>query len=88
METNTFLQIGKIYIFRTVTMIYVGQVKEIRGNEILVENCSWVAETSRWNEFVKLVNPRESEVYTNDVILFYSSMLDITECHKYITESI
>lgn len=82
MESNTFLIEGKIYIFRTVTMIYVGRLKSMRGNELLIENCAWIPETSRWNEFVKELNPRECELYHKDVILFMSSMTDITEAHK------
>ena len=75
----TFLQIGKVYLFRTVTMIYLGRIKAMTKNELLLEECAWIPETERWAQCVANGAFKEVEPYTNDVILFKGALLDCTE---------
>lgn len=75
----TFLVIGKIYLFRTVTMIYLGRIKAMTKTELLLEECAWIPETERWAQCVAHGKFKEVEPYTNDVILFKAALLDVTE---------
>ena len=75
----TFLQIGKIYLIRTVTMIYLGRVKAMTKNELLLEECAWIPETERWAQCVAEGKFKEVEPYKNDVVVFKGAILDLTE---------
>ena len=59
-------EIGKRYAIRTVTMIYVGVLLDYNDKELILSNCAWIPETSRWNEFLKGCSPREMEPYPTD----------------------
>jgi len=76
---KSFYQLGKVYVFRTVTMIYLGTLKEETEKEFILTDCAWIPDTSRWNEFLKGKNPNEMEPYANDVIIYKGAMLDATE---------
>ncbi len=39
--------VGESYLIRTVTMIYVGKVVSCFSNRVVLENASWIPETSR-----------------------------------------
>lgn len=82
----TFFQIGKIYLIRTVTMIYTGRIKAMSKNEILLENAAWIPETERWADTCKNEVFKEVEPYYRDVILFKGAILDATEITKIHTE--
>lgn len=83
---ETFLEIGKNYAFRTVTMIYTGKLKNFNEKEFLVSDCAWIPETERWTDFVKYCAHREAELYTQDVVLSRGAMLDVTAIPFLITE--
>ena len=42
--------IGHNYLIRTVTHIYVGKLIGFGSQEIVLTECSWVADTGRFNE--------------------------------------
>jgi len=73
-----FWETGKIYIVRTVTMIFVGKLKGINQQELLLEKCAWIPETSRWSDFVKGTPPHDIEPFASDVIVARSSLVDAT----------
>ena len=75
----TFLQVGKIYLFRTVTMIYLGRIKAMTKTELLLEECAWIPETERWAQCVAEGKFKEVEPYAKDVVLFKGALLDVTE---------
>jgi hypothetical protein len=75
----SFYQVGKVYVVRTVTMIYVGTLKLEGEDHLLLENCAWIPETSRWNEFLKGKAPNEMEPYANDVMIYKGGILDVTQ---------
>lgn len=83
-----FWEIGKDYCVRTVTMIYIGVLKNLNGQELLLEDVAWVPDTSRWNEFVRGKEPHEMEPYENDVIISRGAILDATVMDKKIKRKV
>lgn len=81
---ESFYKIGKDYVIRTVTMIYLGQIKSENENSIILEDCAWIPDTSRWSEFLQGKKPNEMEPYCNDVIVYKTAILDATEITKKI----
>lgn len=79
MDERTFLNVGKIYAFRTVTMIYTGRLLEASDTEFLIDQAAWIPETERWADFVKSGAHREAEPYARPVVLSRGAMLDVTE---------
>ena len=84
-KSETFFEVGKIYAFRTVTMIYTGRIKKMNGQEILIEEAAWIPETERWTQFVTNCDVKECEPYPRDVILSRGALLDATEIVKTLT---
>ena len=82
---KSFLEEGKVYAFRTVTMIYTGRLEAMNDNEFLVTECAWIPETERWASFVNDGAHREAEPYVRPVVLNRAAMLDITEIPAPIT---
>ena len=72
-------EIGKKYLFRTVTHIDVGQVKSIKGNFVTLENASWIADTGRYHDCLSKGVFNEVEPYPMDVHLNTSSLIDAVE---------
>ena len=69
---GTPYSIGSNYLIRTVTMIYTGKLVKVFDKELVLTNCSWIAETERWadtcaNGIFKEVEPypKEAEVSIN-----------------------
>ena len=87
-KNDTFLEIGQNYLIRTITMIYTGKIKAIKGDEVLLENACWIAETTRWTDCLKACEVdadtafNECEPYINDVIVYKGTFLDITKISK------
>ena len=49
---NEKFEIGKFYMIHTVTSFYKGRLLEVDDKEFVLNDCSWVADTGRFNEFV------------------------------------
>ena len=77
--SNEFMEIGKVYAFRTVTMIYTGRIKDISANEVLIDEAAWIPDSGRWAAFVDKGEHNEAEPYTRPVILSRGAFLDVTE---------
>ena len=78
-NTDSFYQKGKDYVVRAVTMIYLGELKSESGDHLILTDCAWIPDTSRWNEFLNGKKPNEMEPYPSDVIVYKSAILDATE---------
>lgn len=78
-KASSFIQVGKVYAFRSVTMIYTGRVVDINEQEILVDEAAWIAETERWKDFVETGVHKEAEPYTRPVVIGRGGLLDCTE---------
>lgn len=83
-QSSSFYKIGSDYVIRTVTMIYLGQIKSENSDSIILEDCAWIPDTSRWSEFLKGEKPNEMEPYQNDVIIYKGGILDATEINNKI----
>lgn len=72
--------IGKNYHVRTVTMAIAGKLKAVYPQELVFENASWVADTGRFNEYLKDTSKlKENEPFMNDVIVGRGALIDCTE---------
>lgn len=79
--------IGKAYLIRTVTHIDIGIVKEVGDKELVLSECSWIADTGRFHDALKTGELNEVEPYVNDVILGRGAIIDATEWEKPIPRS-
>lgn len=73
-------QIGKAYLIRTVTHIDIGIVKSVGDKEIVLSDCSWIADTGRYHDALKGGSSKLNEVepYLDDVILGRGAIIDAT----------
>ena len=67
-EENLF-EIGKKYVFRTVTMILVGELVFVGDKELGIKKASWVAVTGRWNEFIKNGSIDENDIFPPEKLI-------------------
>lgn len=51
---------------------------------IILEDCAWIPDTSRWSEFLQGKKPQEMEPYNQDVIVYKGALLDATKMTKKI----
>lgn len=75
----SFWEVGKAYLIRTVTHIDIGIVKAVGDKEILLSDCSWIADTGRYHQAINDGKLDEVEPYTSDVILGRGAIIDSTE---------
>ena len=70
-------KLGDYYVIRTVTMIDVGRLVKITPNEIVLDNACWIADTGRWNVFLKEGKYRESEPFPEGIVIIgRNSLID------------
>ena len=78
--------VGNLYHCRTVTMAIAGRLKAVHDQELVFEKASWVADTGRFNEYLKDTNKvSENEPFANDVIVGRSAIIDCTEVDSVFT---
>lgn len=68
--------IGENVFLRTVTYHALGTVKQVVGNFVELENASWVADSGRFNEFLKGKNPIENEPITGRFFVNIDTVVD------------
>lgn len=78
-NSESFLELNKVYAFRTVTMIYTGRLKDINKQELLIDEAAWIPETERWMDFAATGAHKEAEPYTKPIVLMRGALLDVTE---------
>lgn len=78
-KAHSFLECGKVYAFRTVTMIYTGRLKEISEQEFLVDEAAWIPDSGRWAAFADTGEHNEAEPYKRPIIISRGAVLDCTE---------
>lgn len=76
-----WVEVGKNYLIRTVTMIYTGKVVEEHLDHFVLEKASWVAESGRWADVLKSCDFSEVEPYPlgKRVIVTKGGVLDTVE---------
>ena len=72
------IQIGKAYLFRTVTHYHVGRVKEILPDCYVLTDAAWVADTGRFNAALLSKKFSEVEPFPDGCILFRGGLIDAT----------
>jgi len=77
--TESVWEIGKNYLIRTVTMIQLGKLKRVTGQELVLSEASWVADTGRFNEALEKGTLKEVEMFQRDVIVGRGGIIDATE---------
>ena len=77
--TKTSLEIGKQYLFRSVTHYYVGRLVNITDTDLILEDAAWVADTGRFSNALNTGTLNEVEPFIKPVIVFRSGLIDATE---------
>ena len=73
-------EIGKNYLIRTVTMIDTGRLVAVTGQELVLEEAAWVADTGRWMQALESVSFLEVEPFpAGRVIVGRGSIIDAVE---------
>lgn len=76
--------VGKNYHIRTVTMALAGELKSIDDKFIVLSNASWVADTGRYNEYIKDTSKvKENEYLGKDMIISIGAIVDAVEVNDY-----
>ncbi len=81
-SNETYLQIGKSYHIRTVTYATAGKLKAITKNEFVFESASWVADTGRFNEYIKDTSRVKENEYIGEIIVNRDAVVDVIEIDK------
>ena len=71
--------VGTNVFIRTVTMYYLGRIKKICGEWVTLEEASWIADTGRFNDFLKSGKANEVEPFVNEVHIPLGSLIDVTK---------
>lgn len=80
-KSNPFMEVGKNYFIRTVTHYFTGRLIWVGDKEIALEDVAWIADTGRFNEFVKGSSGNEIEPFpvSQPVVVGRGSIIDMTE---------
>ena len=84
---NPFMIIGNSYFIRTVTHYFTGELVWVGEKEIALIKACWIADTGRFNEFIKNKTINESEPFPENstVIIGRGSIIDMTERELILT---
>lgn len=73
-------EIGKNYFIQTVTHYYTGKLVAVLKDEIILEDAAWIADTGRFQEFIKDGKFNEVEPYpTGKLIVGRGSLVQAFE---------
>jgi len=70
------VEIGKAYLFRTVTHIELGEVVSVCGNFVTLKTASWVADTGRYHDCFKNGTVSEVEPYPNGTTVNMAALIN------------
>jgi len=89
-DSGHFFEIGKNYFIRTVTMHLLGRLVAVGDKELVLEECSWIADNGRFHKFLngELDSSCEVEPFPEgNVIVGRGAVLDATVWkHKLLRE--
>lgn len=74
--------VGSSYLIRTVTYHVLGKIKTIKGDFLVLENASWVADSGRFGEALKKGSLSEVEFAGAAVV----NVNAITDAYPWIHE--
>jgi len=72
-------EIGKNYMFLTVTRYYTGTLVDVTPTELVISNAAWVAHTDRYSNALNTGVLRSVEPIPGQVILGRGGMIEISE---------
>lgn len=86
-KDNPYMEIGKSYFIRTVTHYFTGILIWVGEKELVMESVCWIADTGKYNEFLKNLTVNESEPYPKEkqVIIGRGSIIDMSEHELILT---
>ncbi len=86
-SSNHYYEVGEPYFIRTVTFIYTGKLIAVTDQELVLEDCSWIADTGRFADSLKdLKNLKEIEPFPDGrVLIGRGSLID---AHKIVKQSL
>lgn len=77
MGKNSPYVIGNKYLIRTVTFFYVGELRTEYSGELVLNQCSWVADTGRYSDALSKGEFAEVEKIPKYVIIPKSGIIDV-----------
>lgn len=81
-SNNSLIEVGKSYLFRTVTHIELGEVDTIDGDLVKIINASWIPDTGRYHDALKngIESQLNSEIepYPEFSIINLGSLINIS----------
>ena len=70
-------ELGKNYLIRTVTMITTGKVVAVTGQEIVLTDAAWIADTGRFADALRTGSFAEVEPFLDgEVIVGRAAVID------------
>lgn len=73
-------KIGKNYFIRTVTFNYTGKLTQVTEHELVLEECSWIADSGRFADALKKGTLDEIEPFpSGSVIIGRSAIIDCAQ---------
>lgn len=74
-------EVGKQYLIRTVTYFQLGRLVGFgnRNQELILENCSWIADTGRFTQALATGSLSEVEMFPGRVIVNRGAIVDASE---------
>lgn len=81
--------VGKNYFLRTVTHYYTGRLEAVHGQELVLAEAAWIADTGRFSEMLATGKFNEVELYPKGsrVIVGRGSLIDAVEIASLPTET-
>lgn len=61
--------LGKQWFVQTATHYFVGLLSDVTEGELILQDAAWVADTGRFNEFMKSGKPGELEPCNGPVVI-------------------
>jgi hypothetical protein len=77
-QKNHPYTVGNSYFIRTVTHYYTGRLEWVFDCSLVLSDAAWIADTGRFNEFLRTGEPSEVEPYPDTMhpIISRSSIVD------------
>ena len=73
------LYLNKNVFIRTATHYHTGKLISVADGFLMLENASWIADTGRFNNFLKNGNYKECEPFPSEVCVAIPAIIDICE---------
>jgi hypothetical protein len=78
-DDGGYFILGASYFIRCLTYHYVGRVKSVLPDGIVLSDASWVADSGRWNHALGTGELNEVEPFLYPVFISIGSIVDATE---------